>query len=93
MPRPAPFADTTRPLAIRVGDLVDVEAGRRVGPRTLLVRGGRIEAVGAPGDGIPDDAEVIDLGGLTVLPGLIDTHSHLVGEAKGGRLVVDRRAG
>src|SRR5215207_2930764 len=82
MPRPAPFADTTRPLAIRAGNLLDVETGRLVGPRTLHVRDARVEAVGGPDDGMPGDAEVIDLQGLTVLPGLIDTHSHLVGEVQ-----------
>ena len=50
--------------------------------RTLLVRDGAVEAVAGPDDGLPDDARVIDLGGLTVLPGLIDTHSHLVGEVQ-----------
>jgi imidazolonepropionase-like amidohydrolase len=78
----APFADATGSLAIQVGDLLDVEAGGLLGPRTLLVRDGRVTAVARPGDGIPDDARVIDLGGLTVLPGFIDTHSHLVGEVQ-----------
>jgi imidazolonepropionase-like amidohydrolase len=82
MTMPPPFADSTRPIAIRVGNLLDVEAGRPVGPRTLLVRDARIEAVASPGDGAPDDALEIDLSGLTVLPGLIDTHSHLVGEVQ-----------
>ena len=79
---PPPFADETRPLAIRVGSLLDVEAGEAVGPRTLLVRDARIETVAMRGDGSPDEALDIDLSGLTVLPGLIDTHSHLVGEVQ-----------
>src|SRR5690349_18648853 len=82
MPRPAPFADTTRPLAIKVGNLLDVEAGRLVGPRTLLVSDARIAAIAGADDGTPDGAETVDLGGLTVLPGLIDTHGHLVGEVQ-----------
>jgi imidazolonepropionase-like amidohydrolase len=45
----------------------------------VLVRGERIEAVG-PADNtkVPKDAEVIDLPGATLLPGLIDAHSHLL---------------
>jgi len=43
----------------------------------VLVEDGRIAAVGRPGDGPPDDASVIELGGRTLLPGLIDAHSHL----------------
>ncbi|HEY3335379.1 MAG TPA: amidohydrolase family protein [Candidatus Limnocylindrales bacterium] len=82
MTMPPPFADDTRPLAIRVGSLLDVEAGDALGPRTLLVRDARIDAVAMPGDGAPDEARVIDLSAFTVLPGLIDTHSHLVGEVQ-----------
>jgi imidazolonepropionase-like amidohydrolase len=82
MTSPAPFSDTTGNLAIRVGRLLDVEAGGFTGPQTLLVRDGRVEAVATPGDGVPDDARVVDLGDLTVLPGFIDTHSHLVGEVQ-----------
>src|SRR5512143_4167481 len=77
-----PFADETRPLANRVGTLLDVEAGELAGPRTLLVRDGRIHAVARPGDGVPDDARLIDLDRLTAPPGFIDTHSHLVGEVQ-----------
>jgi imidazolonepropionase-like amidohydrolase len=78
----APFADDRRPLAIRAGNLLDVEAGRLVGPRVLHVRDAVIDGVAGDGDGIADDETVVDLGGLTVLPGLIDTHSHLVGEVQ-----------
>ncbi len=44
---------------------------------TVVVRDGRIEAVGALGDiKIPDGVQVVDAGGGTVLPGLIDAHTH-----------------
>ena len=78
----SPFHDDPGPRAIRAGRLLDVEAGTTLPDRTLLVTDGRIEAILGPGDGLPDGTPVVDLGGLTVLPGLIDTHSHLVGAAQ-----------
>ncbi len=62
---------------IRSGKLVDVDAGRVLTDQMLLVRGGgRIEAVGE-NLSVPAGATVIDLSKMTVLPGLIDCHTHL----------------
>jgi imidazolonepropionase-like amidohydrolase len=77
-----PFLPADGSVTIRAGRLLDVASGDAQPDRTLLVRDGRIEAVAGPGDGAPDDARVLDLAGLTVLPGFIDTHSHLVGEVQ-----------
>lgn len=66
---------------IRAGHLVDVRNGKVVADQVLVIRGDRIEAVGAPGAvTIPAGAKVIDLSGYTVLPGLIDTHTHITGD-------------
>lgn len=56
------------------------------GPRTILIRDGRIEALAGPDDGIPDEARIIDVAGRTVLPGLIDAHIHvsMLGDAGRG---------
>jgi imidazolonepropionase-like amidohydrolase len=43
----------------------------------VLVQDGRIAAVANAGDGVPDGATVIELGGRTLLPGLIDAHAHV----------------
>jgi len=63
-------------IAIKAGTLID---GRADAPRhnqTILIRDNRIEAVG-DNVAVPSDAQVIDLSKSTVLPGLIDTHTHL----------------
>jgi imidazolonepropionase-like amidohydrolase len=67
--------------AIRAGRLVDVTNGRVVADQVILVRGDRIEAVGASDAvAIPAGAKVIDLSSYTVLPGLIDTHTHITSD-------------
>lgn len=72
-----------RPIAIRAGRLLDPVSGTTTPERVLHVDAeGRIEAVAGDADGIADAAAVLDLHGLTVLPGLIDTHSHLVGDVQ-----------
>jgi len=62
--------------AIRAGHFVDVEGGRVLNNQVILVRDGKIQAVGADVK-VPDGAQVIDLSNMTVLPGLIDCHTHL----------------
>jgi imidazolonepropionase-like amidohydrolase len=70
-------------IAIRCGALLDPITGQVEPDRIIHVdHDGRIDAIGGPGDGFPDDAAALDLSGLTVLPGLIDTHSHLVGDVQ-----------
>jgi len=70
-------------LAIHCGRLLDVATGEVGVDRVLHVDdAGRVAGVGGPGDGQRDDATTLDLDGLTVLPGFIDTHSHLIGDVQ-----------
>ncbi len=73
----APAPQSGAPVtAIRAGRLVDPETGTALANQIILVEGDRIREVG-PSVAIPPGAAVIDLSGLTVLPGLVDAHTHL----------------
>src|ERR1044071_3923328 len=61
---------------IKAGRLVDPEAGTAATNQMIVVEGRRIKAVGSNLP-IPAGANVIDLSGYAVLPGLSDAHTHL----------------
>jgi imidazolonepropionase-like amidohydrolase len=76
----APAQAQQPPLtAVLAERLIDGTGAAPVEDVVVLIRGERIEAVGS-GLAIPDGAEVIDLGDVTLLPGLIDLHTHLVND-------------
>lgn len=62
---------------IRAGHLFDSRTGEMLGAREILVQGNRIVAVGERVEA-PPGAQVIDLSAYTVIPGLIDAHTHLL---------------
>jgi imidazolonepropionase-like amidohydrolase len=67
-----------RVLAVRAGRLFDSRAGRMLANQVILIYGDRITDVGPePQVKIPANAQVIDLRQSTVLPGLIDAHTHM----------------
>jgi imidazolonepropionase-like amidohydrolase len=76
--------DTQKPskaTVIKAGRLIDVRGGRVLTGRAILVVGERIKAVGETDEvskSAPQDARVIDLSSSTVLPGLIDCHTHVL---------------
>ena len=69
-------ADAVHSIVLHAARLLDVESGRIVKPGEVLVQGERIVEVGSK-VAHPADAETIDLGDSTLLPGLIDAHVHL----------------
>ena len=77
---PAFLADPVRTdrayalVGVRIFDGTETDTG---GESTVIVRAGRIEAIGRRDDGVPDDATVIDGTGATLMPGLVDAHSHI----------------
>jgi imidazolonepropionase-like amidohydrolase len=76
----------TRPdlrQALRPALLLDVSTGELLPDRAVLIEDERISGVVSAND-VPDEIPTRDLPGLTLLPGLIDCHSHLVGEEDSG---------
>ena len=67
-------------IAVKAAHLIDPVAGRRIDDAVVLIEGDRVTQVGTKLP-IPAGATVIDLGGATILPGLIDVHTHLSSES------------
>ncbi|WP_336518299.1 amidohydrolase family protein [Pollutibacter soli] len=68
--------------AIKAGKLIDVVSGTVLTNQIILIESDTIVDIG-PSVKIPSDAEIIDLSKSTVLPGLIDCHTHLTSEPSG----------
>ena len=73
-------------LVVEAGRFVDARAGRVLEDARVLVEGERVTAVLGPGESPPVGADTLDLRDCTVLPGLIDLHTHLVGPMEAGDL-------
>ncbi len=73
---PPVMADT---VIVRAGRILDVEQGRYLENQVIRVEDGRITAIAPYAAGAAGDAPMIDWSAYTVLPGLIDLHTHLVG--------------
>jgi imidazolonepropionase-like amidohydrolase len=71
---PFSFAPAQQPVVVRAARMLDVAKGQIVSPALVTIQGDRISSLGQTPD---SGARVIDLGDVTLLPGLIDTHVHL----------------
>jgi imidazolonepropionase-like amidohydrolase len=76
--RPADSVAARR-IAIRAARMIDGRSPRPITNAVVLVEGDRITAAGS-GLAVPAGVRVIDLGGATILPGLIDSHTHITSQ-------------
>jgi len=77
--------ETKQTVAIRAQRMIDGKSENVLKNAVVLVAGEKITAVGS-GLAIPANAKLIDLGDATILPGLIDAHTHLLTEMDGSNL-------
>ena len=74
----AAMAQTPQRVAVHAGHLLDVKSGKMLSDQTVVIEDGKIVSTGASADTkVPTDAVKIDLPNATILPGLIDAHTHL----------------
>ena len=74
-----------RRVAVHAGHVLDVKSGKMLADQTLLIEDGKVVAVSATSQAkIPSDAVRIELPDATVLPGLIDAHTHLTMDPRFG---------
>lgn len=79
---------TGQTTVIRAARMLDVETGEIINNPVVVIEDGRIAAVGGR---VPRGADLIDLGDATLLPGLIDLHTHLSGDLSGDWVTRDVR--
>src|ERR1022692_543247 len=75
---PAQIPQSPQVTVIRAGTLIDPRANEPKHNQVIVIRGDKIEAVGdAASTQVPAGAKIIDLSNATVLPGLIESHTHI----------------
>jgi imidazolonepropionase-like amidohydrolase len=88
------WAQAPRVVAVRAGHLFNSKSGTMLTDQVVLIQGERITDVGAADRvQIPSGAQVIDLSQATVLPGLVDAHTHVYSSlSAGGRVNTSKEA-
>jgi imidazolonepropionase-like amidohydrolase len=74
-------ARAQQPIVVRAARMVDVARGELIAPAVVVIASGKIVSIGS--GGVPAGARTVDLGDLTLLPGLIDAHTHLTYDISG----------
>jgi imidazolonepropionase-like amidohydrolase len=78
-------AQSSHHVVVHAGHVLDVKTGKLLADQVLVIEDGKIVSAGAAADAkIPADAVSIELPNATVLPGLIDAHTHLTMEPRFG---------
>src|SRR5690349_79594 len=70
-------AATSKSVVVRAAHMLDVKTGRTLDNPVVVIAGDRITSISGPA---PANATIIDLSGATLVPGLIDAHTHIVGK-------------
>jgi imidazolonepropionase-like amidohydrolase len=81
IPQSKPAPDAAASVVVKAAKLLDVRKGTYIENAAMWIEGERIKEVGPASDiqsHAPKNAKVIDLGRATVLPGLIDCHTHIL---------------
>ena len=82
------WAQTPQVVAVRAGHLFNSKTGNMLTDQVVLIQGERITDVGAADRvQVPPEARLIDLSQATVLPGLIDAHTHVYSSLSSGARV------
>ncbi|MDP9267078.1 MAG: amidohydrolase family protein [Acidobacteriota bacterium] len=77
---PAPAAPPVRRTIIRAGRLLDVKTGQMLTDQAIVIENDKIVRVGGPFKAIAPGETLIDLSNATVVPGMIDAHTHITGD-------------
>jgi imidazolonepropionase-like amidohydrolase len=78
----SPLSVFAKVLVLKADHMIDVENGKLIDNPIVILQNNKIIEVGVAGKvAIPEGSEVIDLKGQTILPGLMDMHVHLNGDA------------